>query len=529
MPPIETGRLRGEDHSAASWPGAVLFALLFVVLLISPCVAAEDAKIGAPRPSILFAMSDDQSWRHAGAYGCRAVKTPHFDRTARSGVLFRNAFSASPGCSPSRAALLTGRYPWELEHAGTHASSFSKRFAVYPDLLEEAGYHVGYTGKGWGPGNFREGGRQRNPAGPAYNSRRLASTPRGISARDYAGNFRDFLEARPAGKPFCFWFGGHEPHRSYLAGAGRAAAKALDDVDVPGFLPDLPGVRSDLLDYLVEIEWFDRHLGEMLDALRTAGRLDETIVVVTSDNGMPFPRAKANCYEYGTHVPLAISWPARVPGKRVVDDVVSLVDLAPTFLEAAGVDLPGFMSGRSLLPILLSKKEGKVEASRRAVFTARERHSSSRHRNLGYPSRAIRTQDFLYIRNFHPERWPAGDPVAEGIPESERRQGNGGYFDIDGCPTKTLLYQRRTDPGVRRYFELAVARRPAEELYDIRGDPACLQNLVGRQEHAETHELLRKRLEAYLEKTGDPRAVGEGEVFETYRRYSRLRKFPRQE
>src|SRR5688500_4452495 len=136
-----------------------------VLILVLVCAAPALGK-----PNILIAIADDWSWPHAGAYGCKFVKTPAFDRVAKEGVLFRNAFTASPGCSPSRAALLTGRHTWQLEQAGTHASSFPKKFQVYPDLLEAAGYHVGHTGKAWGPGNFKEGGRTRNPAGPAYSA-----------------------------------------------------------------------------------------------------------------------------------------------------------------------------------------------------------------------------------------------------------------------------------------------------------------------------------------------------------------------
>ena len=122
------------------------------------------------RPNILFAISDDQSWIHTSASGCKSVNTPNFDRVAREGILFNNSFCGSPGCTPSRSSILTGRYPWQLQQAGTHASSFPKQYVVYPDLLENDGYFVGFTGKGWGPGKFEASGRSRNPAGPAFNS-----------------------------------------------------------------------------------------------------------------------------------------------------------------------------------------------------------------------------------------------------------------------------------------------------------------------------------------------------------------------
>ena len=477
------------------------------------------------RPNILFAISDDQSYPHASAYGYRGVKTPAFDRVAREGVLFTNAFSASPGCSPSRAALLTGKNCWQLEQAGTHASSFPAHLVTYPDLLEQAGYFVGLTGKGWGPGNFKVSGRPHNPAGPSFSEKTMPA-PEGISQNDYAANFKDFLSQKPEGQPFCFWFGGHEPHRRYPTGIGAQSGMKIEDVEVPAFMPDHPAVRSDMLDYLYEIQWFDDHLGQMIRTLEEMGELENTIIVVTSDNGMPFPRAKANVYEYGIHMPLAIRWGAKVTGGRTVDDLVSLIDLAPTFLEAAGVKAPEAeaMEGRSLINILTGTQQGLVDQSRQAVYASRERHSSSRWNNLGYPQRCIRTQDYLYIWNVKPDRWPAGDPQKY---EQDGRLGpmHLAYHDIDDF-SELYVFTHREEPQVAPFFHLAVDKRPAEELYNIRQDPACLQNLVGADSHQATLQGLRKQLQGYLAQTEDPRVTGDGEIFETYERYSPLRRFP---
>ena len=483
----------------------------------------------AERPNILLAISDDQSYPHASIYGDQGVSTPSFDRIAREGLLFRNAFSSSPGCSPSRASLLTGRYTWQLEHAGTHASSFSARFACYPDLLEEAGYHVGYTGKPWGPGNWRAGGRTRNPAGPAFAGHTLEPPASGISKKDYSANFADFLEACPADAPFCFWFGAHEPHRRFEEGSGLRLGKSLEDATVPAFLPDTPLIRSDILDYYVEIEHFDRQLGAMLELLEKSGQLDNTLVIVTSDNGMAFPRAKANCFEYGFHVPLAIRWPLmdKRPG-RELDDLVSFVDIAPTLLQAAGVAVPGEMVGSSLLGMIRSRREGIVEPQRTAVYGARERHSSSRYNNLAYPQRALRTSDYLLIRNFRPNRWPAGAPqklAADGTPGPM----HGAYHDIDACPSLSLLVDRRDDPVISRFFHLAVDKRPEYELYDIHADPGCLDNLYKSGEHARLADRLTAQLDVHLRGNGDARAIDGGDVFESYKRYSAIRKFPKPE
>lgn len=502
------------------------------------CLALVSVSRADDLPNVLLAISDDQSFPYASAYGTKSIYTPAFDRVAREGVLFTNAICASPGCSPSRASILTGRFPWQNEHAGTHASKFPSEFATYPRLLQEAGYHVGYTGKGWGPGNFQAGGFTENPAGPAY-SVTAKETPEGIRRTDYASSFSKFLADRKPNQPFCFWYGASEPHRDYGKGIGLAHGGDPDAVHVPRFLPDTPEIRSDMLDYEYEIEWFDSHLGRMLAELDAAGELENTLVLVTSDNGMAFPRAKANCYEYGIHVPLAIRWGARAIGGRVVHDLVSLTDVMPTILEACRVAHPNRfpMSGQSLTPILLSDKQGQVDPPRMATFSGRERHSSSRWNNLSYPQRCIRTQQYLYIRNFRPERWPAGPPQKFGNgsyaknPTDAEKLGpmHGAYHDIDACPTMTLLTAAADDPKLGRFLQLAVAHRPDEELFDITSDPACLHNLAASADHKKTKQRLAEQLAEFLQQTGDPRVLDGGDIFETYKRYSPIRKFPKPE
>lgn len=510
------------------WTGGLAVA---AILIGSFC-------FGDDRPNVLVAISDDQSFPHASAYGEGAIQTPAFDRVARRGVLFRNAFTPAPGCSPMRAAFLTGRYLWQIEHAGTHASSFPQEYEVYPRRLEAAGYFVGYTGKGWGPGNWQVSGRDRNPAGNNFSSKTLVA-PAGIRNTDYAANFAEFLAQRPAGQPFCFWYGGSEPHRSFKKGIGREHGMDPSKVVVPSFLPDTPEIRDDLLDYFFEIQWFDQHLGRMLDMLQQAGELDNTLVVVTSDNGMAFPRAKANCYEYGIHMPLAISWPAKVPPQRTVDDLVNLIDVTATIYEATGVAPPVDHppAGRGMMNVLRSTGEGIVDASRDAVFAGRERHSASRYNSLGYPQRCLRTPQYLYIHNFRPERWPAGTPRKYDRVSYDKNgtliagtlgPEHGGYHDIDACPTLTYLITHRDDPAIARYLHLAVDRRPAEELFDIQADPGCLTNLAESSDHAQVTRQLRQQLMEKLRQTADARVVADdgGDIWESYPRYSALRWFP---
>jgi N-sulfoglucosamine sulfohydrolase len=493
-------------------------SLLFAIGTIAQAVDS--------RPNILIAISDDQSWPHASAYGNQSTQTPAFDRIAREGVLCNNAFVAYPSCSPSRASLLTGRYPWQIEHAGNFSGSFPPKYSVYPDILEDAGYWVGYTGKGWGPGDWRGTGRLRNPSGTEYNQFQNPS-PDGISPNNYSRNFEAFLEKRPSRKPFVFWFGATEPHRRYKDGIGIDSGKQLGEAQVPAFLPDSPVVRSDILDYSVEIEWFDKHLGRMLDLLEERGELENTLVIVTSDNGMPFPRAKSNVYEYGLHVPMTIMWPERIPGGRVLDDMISFVDLAPTFLEAAKVKNPGQypMAGRSLMPVLEGKGQGIVDPSRDAIVAGRERHGSARYKNYGYPQRVIRTRDYLYLRNFEPNFWPAGQPQDYDY-DGTLRPMHQAYYDIDASPSKSHLVSKREDPAIADYFNMAMAKRPAEELYDIRNDPACVNNLAKDPEYATVKDDLRSRLNRELTETADARLTGDPNIFRTYKRLVRGHRLP---
>ncbi len=482
-----------RDHMALS-----MIALLALVSAVSGRAGAAETK----QPNILFAVADDASWAHMSAYGCTFAHTPCFDRVAKEGALFKNCFTPIPKCSPSRAAILTGRNPWQLEDAFDHYGIFPSKFVVYPDLLEHAGYFVGFTGKGWAPGDWKKGGFTRNPAGVEYSNVKLTPPTTGIWPLDYAGNFAAFLKDRPQGKPFCFWYGSHEPHRPYELGSGLRFGKKLNEAVVPPYLPDDPVVRSDLLDYAVEIEWFDSQLNRMLQILQDKGELDNTIVVVTSDNGMPFPRVKGHIYEDAYHIPLAIRWPGVIKGGRVVDDFVSFIDLAPTFLEAAGMTPTTEMTGRSLMNILKSGASGHIETNRNQVLLGRERTDLGRPADVGYPVRSIRTQDYLYSRNFAPDRWPAGNPET-------------GFPDIDESPSKALVL-KLNQQGQTQYYNLAMAKRGPEELYDLKADPACVNNLADKPELAQIKAQLWEELQKQLKAQQDPRILGQGDIYDHY-------------
>lgn len=420
------------------------------------------------RPNILVCMADDWGWPFAPAYGDSVIKTPNFDRVAKDGVVFTQAYCSAPTCTASRAALLTGQDFYRLGPGANLNGPLGAGFPVYPDLLEQAGYAVGFTGKGWGPGSVEGTGRTRNPAGPSCR------------------NFGAFVKDLPAEQPFCFWMGSNLPHRPFTTGPEGSRDVDPSRVAVPAFLPDHPEVRRDLSDYYAAVQRFDKAVGACLKALEASGRADNTLIVVTGDNGMPFPRCKANLYNYGVHQPLAVCWKGRIAGARRVDDFTGLPDLAPTFLEAAGLPVPAAMTGRSLMPLLLSGKSGQVEPARDYVVVGREKHMGR------FPARAIRTRDHAYIRN-----------VQADFPEVDTDQG----------PAKAYVLGNKADEKVKPYFERSFGARPPEELYDLARDPFEMNNLAGTPEHAAVQKGLADRLTAYLARTRDPRVRGEEAVF----------------
>jgi N-sulfoglucosamine sulfohydrolase len=473
-----------------------LVALLALAGQIAP--AAAD-----PQPNILVFITDDQSWMHAGAYGIdRSLRTPGFDRVAKEGVLFQHAFCAAPSCAPSRAAFLTGRHIWQLEEGGVLFGRLKPSvFPLFTVTLADAGYELGYTGKVYGPGSI-EDDWSKKIAGRGFHRHKLPAEMPGLSPHDYAANFGDFLETRDPGKPFCFWIGPTEPHLPYGPGRWQTEGKTLADAVLPGCLPDNETIRSEMLDYASEIEHADRHLAQVLETLEAKGLLRDTLVVVTSDHGNPLPRSKCNLYDSGSRVPLAICWPARIPGGRVVEDFVVLADVAPTLLQATGVAVPSSMRARSFWNVLESGKSGLVDPSRTFAVTAFEKHTIARRDGLGYPMRGIRTADWAYIRNAEPDRWPAGDPDYNGMPV-------GIFGDVDASATKEFLLAHATDRKVLPFYLRAFGRRPAEELYDMKADPSQLTNLAEKPELAATKEGLRKQLETFLTEQDDPRQRGE--------------------
>ncbi len=478
--------------------------LTFVALLV-----VASSLQAAPRPNILFAIADDASYPHMSAYGTKWVDTPAFDRVAREGLLFNRAYTPNAKCAPSRACILTGRNSWQLEDAANHIPFFPAKFKSYCEALAENDYFVGKTAKGWAPGVANDkNGKPRRLTGQPFDKRRAKPPAKGISGSDYASNFTDFLDAAPAEGPWCFWYGSTEPHRRYEYGSGVAkGGKKLADIDaVPDFWPDTETVRNDMLDYAFEIEHFDKHLGRMLAELDKRGQLQNTLVVVTADNGMPFPRVKGQEYELSNHLPLAIMWPQGIkqPG-RTIDDYVSFIDFAPTFMEVAGLDWKAAgmqpSPGRSLTDIFKSAKSGQVNPARDHVLIGKERHDIGRPNDWGYPIRGIVKNNMLYLENFETSRWPGCNPET-------------GYLNCDASPTKTIVLKSRLDPLLKKYWQMSFGKRTAEEMFDVAKDINCVNTLADSPMFAAQKAALKSQLYKELKAQGDPRMFGRGHYFD---------------
>lgn len=538
-------------HWCVAFSLAAIGACLPTVAVSADARSLESKQSEPTRPNVLFAFADDWG-KYASIYGDLepggindVISTPNFDSIAKNGVLFTRAFVSAPSCTPCRSSLLSGQHFWRCGRASIlQGAIWDFSNPAYPLMLEKAGYRIGHTYKVWSPGTPRDAphGDKRcafNSHGRKFNG----FSQNAMKSKDYAAgkaalldevrkNIRSFLDPEGIGsdgetksgdeaqagarKPFCYWFGPTNCHRKWIAGSGKKLW-GIDPDDLKGklppYLPDVDVVREDFADYLGEAQAFDASLGVVLEELKRINQLDNTMLVVSGDHGIPgVTRGKCNLYDLGTQVPLAIHWPSGIKAKgRVIDDFVSLPDLAPTFLEAAGRAIPKSMTARSLIPLLTSSQQGKIDPTRDAVFTGRERHvRQARAGNLPYPQRAIRTDQYLYIINFEPSRTPMGDGPGIGqpegaMPEFQKLRDNtfAAFGDMDASPTKAWIIQNRDQAPEAYHF--AVGTRPKFELYDIQSDPHCIHNLSERSESDAIRKRLHARLVGELTKTLDPR------------------------
>ena len=522
----------------------LLHGILFLFGFASPLVAEE-----TKRPNILFIFADDWG-RYASIYHKNSapgsplsalnefVRTPVFDELASKGVLFRNAHVNAPSCTPCRSSLLSGQYFWRTGRGAIlSGAKWDSSIPSFPLLLRDSGYAIGKSYKVWGPGEpvdapfdgqryaYEQAGKRFGQFSEQVTKIVASGRPipdaKEVLFNEVRGNFHKFLTDRDPAKPFHYWFGPTNTHRSWQQGSG----KALWNIDpdklkgkIPPFLPDVPEVREDLADYLGEVAALDGAMGVLIDELKKTGEYDNTLIVISGDHGAPgFPNGKCNLYTFGTGVSLAITGPG-VKGGRVVDDFVNLVDIAPTLLEAADVKVPPVVTGHSLWPQLRSEKSGQIDPERTWTVTGRERHvDNAREGSLPYPQRAIHSGQYLYIINFKPDRDPLGGYAAldKGVkPQSILKDTRVALGDMDAGPTKSwLVANRHTDFG-KPYFEHTFGKRPKEELYDLAKDPFETVNVAKDPAYAEIRGRLETKLLDELKRSGDPRLENDGEFFE---------------
>lgn len=437
------------------------------------------------RPNVVVIMGDDWSWPHASVLGDAIVKTPVFDRIASEGVLFKNAFVSSPSCTPSRFAIATGQHCWRLGDGARLGGSLAKNVPVYADLLAQAGYKTGFCRKGASPSKHVH--RGNDPFGMKFK------------------NFDQFMANRNNDEPFCFWYGAGEPHRPYDYLASETSGMNLSKLQVPNCFPDNATIRADIGDYYLRVQKLDSLAGQIVARLKATDTLENTIVIMAGDNGMPFPRCKATLYDMGTRVPLAIRWGNKVNGGQTVEDFVSLTDLAPTILEAAGVEVPPQMTGESLMNQLTANQSGVVDQDRDHVLTGREQHVYRR------SSRAIRNANHLYIRNFSAASWPTGAGAGK-LPTYDFKKTPwptkppAFSFDVDPSPTKQWMLKNPSFSN-GHFNDLAFGTRTEEELYDLKNDPDQLKNVVAQPGFREIRNQLSTQLTNELRSSGDPRFV----------------------
>jgi arylsulfatase A-like enzyme len=462
------------------------------------------------KPNILIIMLDDAGL-DMSAYGSSYVKTPSFDKIAVQGILFTKAYTPNAKCAPSRASFLTGRNSWQLDAGADHFIYFPSKFKTFPEVLKENGYFTGYTGKGWSPGiALTATGEERELVGKGYDSKKLKAPTTQIAVNDYSGNFKDFLSKVPSGKSWNFWVGFNEPHRpyEYQSGVNKGGKKLEMIKEVPKYYPDSIVVRHDLLDYAMELEYADSQVAKILEELDRTNQLENTIIIYTSDHGMPFPRVKGNQYENSNHVPMAIMWKGKIlKSNRSVDDYVSFVDIAPTLLEAAGIEWKSSgmypTPGKSMMNLFETKKSGKIDSSRNFVLVGKERHDHGRPNDEGYPIRGLHKDNMLFLRNYEIDRWPACNPET-------------GYLNVDKSPTKSLLINLRRAGVDTNYWMMSFGKRPAVELYDVAKDPYCMTNLATDSKYKKQLKEMEDFMVEKLTVQGDLRMQGFGHLYEKF-------------
>ncbi|MBB3696995.1 sulfatase-like hydrolase/transferase [Flammeovirga yaeyamensis] len=476
--------------------------ITFILLAVFTFSCNKTKTFQHARPNILFCIADDAGM-FMSAYGSKFVNTPSFDKVAKNGLLFMNAYTPIAASGPSRSVVLTGRNPWELEQAGREGVVFPSKFKTYVEALNEQGYLVGYTGRSWDAGDPGIMNNQpRKLTGKSFNKFKMIPPTQSISSDDYSKNFEYFLSQQKENEPWAFWYGSREPHRNYTFRSGvNVGGKSLSDIkkkDIYKFLPDNDTTRHDLLDYATEMEYSDHHLGKMLDLLHKTNQLDNTIVIVTSDNGIPFPRVKGMEYERSIHLPLAIMWGKGInnPG-RVINDYISFTDIAPTILEVANISSKSKMeemSGKSFTDIFYTDREGWIDSDRNYILIGKEKNHINQFSENDYPVRGLVMDNYLYLQNYK------NNNLLQ-IPARSSKIAR----EIN--PTYEWILKQKMENLHNNYWDWAHSTPEKIELYDIHKDPDCLNNLSKLSAYQKQINLMSELMTEKLKKQNDPRML----------------------
>ncbi|MGB0739325.1 MAG: sulfatase family protein [Planctomycetaceae bacterium] len=432
----------------------------------------------ADQPGVIVFIADDVSWNDYGCYGNTAARTPNIDWLAAHGMRFDQAYLTASSCSPSRSSIITGRYPHNNGKAAELHEPIAGHLPWFPELLRDAGYYTALSGKNHMKSGPRADGTPANrPA--AFD---LIDGGRQNGNSGGHANWRKITAERPADQPFFFWFASYDAHRAWDADKQWDAAKygpmhQPENVIVPPFLIDNPATRSDLASYYNEVTRFDFYIGEVLSELRKQDALQNTLIFVLADNGRPFPRAKTRIHDSGMKTALVAHWPQgiRTPGVPT-ESLASVIDLAPTILEAAGISPAESMQGVSLHSIF----SDPTARPRQFAFSEHNWHDYEAH------GRGVRGDGLLLIRNSRPElAW-------QGPADSVR------------SPSHSSLQKGRDAKRLNSaQNDVFLSPRPLVELYDLKQDPHQLHNLAGIPAFRTRQQALENTLDKWIEATRD--------------------------
>ncbi|XZE43061.1 sulfatase family protein [Pirellulaceae bacterium SH467] len=438
--------------------------LVWIAMSFALCLGGVTAPFArAAKPNFVVFLSDDHSQRDSEPYGATDVRTPHLMRLAQRGLLFEQAFIASPACAPSRTAMLTGRMP---ARNGAEANHSYKRDDVLslPKVLKALGYETAAFGK-----------VAHGKTDVARHGFDLFEEKHDIET------VRSFLRARDANKPLCLFVGTHEPHVPWPENRGYQPRS----LNLPPTHIDTPETRNFRSRYYSDVTEADRRLGEVMDAVDELLPKDSTAFLYTSDHGAQWPFGKWNLYDEGIRVPLIVSWPSVVPEKARTQAMVQWIDLLPTLIDLAGGAPQSEWDGKSFATVLRQPDR----PHRKEIFTT---HSGDGKMNV-YPIRSIRTDEWKLIWNLHPE-------FAHTTHIDKALARDGGRYWISWFEKAKMDEQAAAT--VRRYHE-----RPEWELYHLPSDPWETINLAPNPTHAETLADLKGKLQQWMQEQGDTKQV----------------------